>query len=177
MANKSITLQDSQGNSIFPSIYPVGSIYMSINNTDPGTLFGGTWQRIQNRFLLAASDTYPVKSEGGEATHVLTKDEMPAHTHTRGTMNIIGEFRAHSEYNYKNTDFANRLKGPFWYNTDDTENWGSSTNFSPGTNDTTRQIHFDASRAWTGETSSVGNNKAHNNMPPYISVYMWIRIS
>ena len=38
--------------------YPVGSIYMSVNSTSPATLFGGTWQRIQDRFLLCAGVTY-----------------------------------------------------------------------------------------------------------------------
>ena len=61
-------------------IYPVGSIYMSVNATSPATLFGGTWQQIKdNRFILASDKSCGL---GGEATHTLTVDEMPAHTHT-----------------------------------------------------------------------------------------------
>lgn len=66
---------------ILKAAYPVGSIYMSVNSTNPGTLFGGTWQRIQDTFLLAAGSTYAAGSTGGEATHTLTIAEMPAHTH------------------------------------------------------------------------------------------------
>ena len=36
------------------TIYPVGSIYMSVSGTSPATLFGGTWEQIQERFLLSA---------------------------------------------------------------------------------------------------------------------------
>ena len=59
-------------------MYPVGSIYMSVNNTNPSTLFGGTWSQIKDRFLLACGDTYSNGSTGGEATHTLTVNEMPA---------------------------------------------------------------------------------------------------
>ena len=66
------------------AIYPVGSIYMSVNSTSPATLFGGTWQRIQDRFLLSAGSTYSAGATGGEATHTLTSGEMPSHKHSVG---------------------------------------------------------------------------------------------
>lgn len=47
------------------STYPVGSIYMSVNSTNPSQLFGGTWQQIKNVFLLGAGDTYTAGSTGG----------------------------------------------------------------------------------------------------------------
>ncbi len=62
-------------------LYPVGSYYWSSNPTDPGTLFGGTWEQIKDRFVLAAGGSYTVGSTGGEATHTLTVNEMPSHTH------------------------------------------------------------------------------------------------
>ena len=70
------------GKTLVDLIYPVGSIYMSVNETNPEVLFGGTWKKIRNRFLLASSSSYPAGSEGGEATHTLTVDEMPSHNHT-----------------------------------------------------------------------------------------------
>ena len=54
---------------IFDSIYPVGSIYMSVNSTSPETLFGGTWVQIKDTFLLSAGDTYTAGNTGGSATH------------------------------------------------------------------------------------------------------------
>lgn len=68
--------------SIADLIYPVGAVYLSASATDPATLFGGTWERIQDRFLLCAGTTYAAGSEGGEASHTLTVDEMPSHGHT-----------------------------------------------------------------------------------------------
>ncbi len=58
-------------------VYPVGSVYMSANNVSPQTFLGGTWQQIQEKFLLAASSSYPAGSTGGEAEHTLTKSELP----------------------------------------------------------------------------------------------------
>ena len=62
-------------------IYPVGSIYMSVNDTDPARLFGGAWERIKERFLLGAGDTHTAGSTGGEFEHKLTVNEMPSHRH------------------------------------------------------------------------------------------------
>lgn len=63
--------------------YPVGSLYFNVGNVDPGTLFPGTtWEQIKDKFLLSAGTDYTLGNTGGEATHVLTVNEMPAHTHT-----------------------------------------------------------------------------------------------
>lgn len=70
------------GNSaIVDLIYPVGSIYMSVNSNSPAVLFGGTWQQIEDTFLLAAGQTYSAGNTGGAADHTLTVDEMPSHKH------------------------------------------------------------------------------------------------
>lgn len=65
-------------------IYPIGSLYMSIYNTSPASLFGGTWTPIYDRFIIAAGGSYESTSVGGEATHTLTTAEIPAHTHNVG---------------------------------------------------------------------------------------------
>ena len=56
--------------------YPVGSIYMSVNSTNPSLLFGGTWQKIEGRFLLGSSSSYANGATGGSADAVVV-----AHTH------------------------------------------------------------------------------------------------
>ena len=62
-------------------MYPVGSIYLSINSINPGILFGGTWEQIKDSFLLAAGDIHEAGEIGGEETHTLTVEEIPSHTH------------------------------------------------------------------------------------------------
>ena len=69
-------------NGLLDWIYPVGSIYMSANNANPGTLFGGTWQQIQGKFLLGASSGHTAGSSGGAETVNLSVAQLPAHTHT-----------------------------------------------------------------------------------------------
>lgn len=61
--------------------YPVGSIYISYNHTNPGTLFGGTWARISNAFLWATDANGTIGQTGGEKTHTLTVNELPSHNH------------------------------------------------------------------------------------------------
>ena len=68
-------------------LYPVGSIYISVNNNSPSLLFGGTWVQIQDTFLLAAGSTYTGGSTGGAATVTLTATEIPSHNHSVGAHN------------------------------------------------------------------------------------------
>lgn len=135
-------------------IYPVGSIYITLNQTPPSELFPGTyWKQIKNRFLLSASSTYSALFVGGEATHILTPNEMPVHNHN-------GLY-----YSYIDTENLVTLNtGTVSYHVP----WGSSSysdEYSPGTG---------KAELITGK---AGGGAAHNNMPPYLAVYMWERIN
>jgi hypothetical protein len=81
--------------SIFDAIYPVGSIYMAYNHTDPSTLFGGTWSRMTDGFLWASRASDVIGQTGGEKTHALTIKEMPEHNHG-GTYTNAGTARTHA---------------------------------------------------------------------------------
>ena len=77
---------DANGDvNILDLVHPIGSLYWSKNPTDPSVLFGGTWKRIKDTFILACGDTYSIGSTGGEASHTLTVDEMPTHNHSAST--------------------------------------------------------------------------------------------
>lgn len=84
------TIYDKNGNEvlaisdayILEKTYPVGSYYISHNNTSPAELFGGTWYRVENQFLWACPADGTIGSTGGEQTHTLTVTEMPYHSHT-----------------------------------------------------------------------------------------------
>ena len=69
--------------SVLDFFYPVGSIYISTSSTfNPQTAWGGTWKKTADgRCLIGASDKYPLRSTGGEATHTISVEEMPRHTH------------------------------------------------------------------------------------------------
>jgi hypothetical protein len=74
------------GKALLDYVHPVGSYYLSDNTTSPAELFGGTWEKLaEGTFLMSAGTNYPVGSTGGEATHVLSVDEMPSHSHNYGS--------------------------------------------------------------------------------------------
>lgn len=75
--------------------WPVGSIYLAYNHTNPATLFGGTWTRITNAFLWATTSTGTIGQTGGEQTVTLTEAQMPKHNHG-GTYTNAGEARTHA---------------------------------------------------------------------------------
>lgn len=125
--------------------YPIGSIYMSTDTTNPQSRFTGTyWLPIYNRFLLGAGDTYKAGTMGGEATHTLTRSEIPSHYHNEYLGNDGGPDSAPSGYG----------------------GWPS--------------VAYTSNKTWwaTGsKTSTAGGDGAHNNMPPYLAVYMWRRVT
>ena len=65
--NHTHTASQVSGVATLLQCYPVGSIYLSYNSTNPGNLFGGTWVQIQGRFLLGVSSSYSVGSTGGNS--------------------------------------------------------------------------------------------------------------
>ena len=131
-------------------VYPVGSIYISYDSTNPGTLFGGTWEVFGKGQTLVGIDTSQtefntVGKTGGEKTHTLTIDEMPSHNHDSGS----------------------DIKNGYWM-------YGGSLDqlagFTAGVTNNT-WARFERS------VVSQGGDKAHNNLQPYITVYMWKRKS
>lgn len=158
-------------------IYPVGSVYESIQPTDPGDLFGGVWNRFgDGRVLVGVSNETEfnyVEKTGGEKTHALTTSEMPLHTHNipplSGTANSSGSHThtATAEYN-KDAAIggkAARVAGGGEYRTT-----------APITLDRQGE-HTHTVNTNQSETDSSGYGYAHNNMPPYITVYRWVRVA
>lgn len=130
------------GTALLNYVYPVGSIYMSVNSTSPATLFGGTWEQLEDRFLLGAGSAYVAGTTGGEATHTLTTSEMPNHKHSLDLDKSSAEATGYGLT--ESTYFTNRAI-----------------------------VYRSGSLAWS--TTLVGGGGAHNNMPPYLAVYMWKR--
>lgn len=160
-------------------IYPVGSIYMSVNSTSPSTLFGGTWEQLQDRFLLGASSSYTAGGTGGEATHTLTKDEMPSHTHTQNSHTHTQN--AHSHMPQSGRAFVTQNSS---YTSNIGENGVSSGSTyrvpTINSNDNWYGSEYTANTTATNQSTTAtnqntGGGQAHNNMPPYLSVYMWKR--
>ena len=79
-----ILTTDNIKSNIINLIYPVGSIYMSVNNVSPASFLGGTWEALKDRFLIGAGNTYSVNSTGGSTTssYTLTSANIPAHSHS-----------------------------------------------------------------------------------------------
>ena len=92
-------------------IYPVGAVYLSTAQTSPAALFGGTWQRIEDRFLLAAGSDYAAGDTGGSARQHLMPENLPSHSHeyskagteTERTTLSAAQLPAHSHY-YQKSD-------------------------------------------------------------------------
>jgi hypothetical protein len=130
-------------------LMPVGFTIISNSSTfNPNTAYPGTtWVRVKDTFILAAGDTYAGGTSGGEATHTLSVNEMPSHSHAGNSS-------------------SNHTWGSTWGTAGNTTvNFGVST--SPNVK------AYDA--GIFNSNYSVGGGQAHNNMPPYVTRYVWER--
>ena len=165
-------------NDVINAIYPIGSIYMSVNVTSPETLFGGNWEQLKDRFLLSAGDYYSAGQTGGESSHVLQISELPGHNHniSISDRSITGSFQftdndGGDNYYVK----AKAADGVFSIQNASGHYFVNSNGSKSGTYST--GINMNATHNHTGSSTNTGNNSAHNNMPPYLVVYMWKRTS
>lgn len=129
-------------------LYPVGCIYQSTSSTSPASFLGGTWERIKDKFILAAGDTYAAGKTGGEAGHALTVDEMPAHRHEGIDIDNLYCF-GWENGSRTGVNFKKFYGGTYW-----------------GNNVQNRLA-----------SGYAGGSTAHNNMPPYLTAYIWKRIA
>lgn len=153
---RNLPFNDINIQQIIDTIYPIGSIYISVNETNPSILFSGGWEQIKDTFLLSAGDTYTAGSTGGEANHKLTTNEIPSHTHIATTASA----GAHTHTVGCDTDAA---KGSYCSSVH-----GASTgaeSFKGMTSSSGAHTH-------NITVQSTGNSQSHNNMPPYLTVYM-----
>lgn len=159
----------SEVTDLINTIYPVGSIYMSVISTSPQILFGGTWERIQDRFLLAKGSTYnTLESTGGSSTVTLTENQMPSHTHTQN---------AHHHGNNTSGWKWVSVKGDNWAYTSQRQMSSVSGSYYYPYSSTNKAGIVESTE--TGDTTATNQNKgggqAHNNMPPYLVVNVWKR--
>ena len=175
-----ITIQGGGGGLTFDDIYPIGSIYMSVNSTSPQTLFGGTWQQLTDTFLYASTsaDTNSTTATGGEASHTLTASESGQKN--LGTITSTGGNHTHK---LSSTDTKARYLGTTSDGDGITRSSikpGTSTavsNFLKSANVIYRYDGNGSSGNLSVSTTISGSDatSSHNNMPPYMRVFMWKR--
>lgn len=130
---------------IWDKIYPVGSVYISTAGVNPATLFGGVWEQISGKFLLASSEDRPAGESGGAEEHWLTEEQMPTHKHH-------GIYYTASDTTVRTISLNPGTGGhriPYEY--------------ADGTTD---------AEVYTGK---AGGNQPFSIMPPYLSVNVWTR--
>lgn len=145
---------DDTVSALFDLVYPVGSIYYTNNaNFSPNVSFNGTWEQIKDVFLLAAGDTYVGGTNGGAAAVQLTVNQLPK---------VSGSWSIHAQ------EGGTEWYGKNGYATGTVYN-GYRTLINQGTSGGATSLQ--------NPGFAFGNNESHNNMPPYIVVYVWKRVS
>lgn len=138
------------------SLYPVGSIYISTVATNPATLFGfGTWSAFAaGRTLIGvgtSDQAFAAAATGGESNHTLTGAESGEKGHI---------------HNYLTDDNGSSTTSLVMNHTGTSHNVATFNSASGGLTSGSEQA-----------IAASGATNAHNNLPPYIVTYMWVRNS
>lgn len=156
------------------TVYPVGSIYMSVNSTNPSTYFGGTWVawgsgRVPVGINTSDTNFSTVEKTGGAATVTLTTSQMPSHTHTfTGNSATTDSKGAHTHtINFTKTEWSGSSSSRVVVDSKDYTSLSNSKTTSNG-------AHTHSVTA-TGSNAKTGGGSAHTNLQPYIVCYMWKR--
>ena len=174
-----ISKLESKIASLLNSIYPVGSIYLSLTKSPPS--LGGTWELIDEGKFLYSTTTTSGETGGSlhhvhkTSGHVLTVGEMPMHKHTFNGNKISGTVSDIVIYDGKGMKKENPTGCFSW------EKYGSQTWQGQSSNNAGLKISFTATP--TGSISYEGNNQAHTHgdteaeyhIPPYITCFMYKR--
>lgn len=185
-------------------MYPVGSVYMSVQNTSPSVLFGGTWNKIEGKYILAADFSNKAGSTGGNEKVTLTQENLPVHTHTGAKHTHVipahahtiaqhshnascGSAGTHSHYGYYRSDSKSggsqhRQGSKATHNglTEGkiTQDAGSHTHpidIKAGGPTKTQTDGECITKEAMGITGTAGDGMPFTIKPPYIAVNMWIR--
>lgn len=147
-------------------VYPVGSIYLSVNNASPAVKYGGTWEQITDKFLLAASDVDEAEPDYSGGNTGGSKDAgLITHTHKSGNLLHI-------------TPAGTVTTGSVPYIRFDYYNLSTSSvgavKFADDYSGFT-----DTAIVYGGDSTPAGNvaDGTDKNMPPYLAVYIWKRIA
>ena len=160
---------------ILLSVYPVGAIYMSVDNTDPAELFGGTWVRwgagrVPVSVNESGTEFRTVEKTGGAVSITLTQAQIPAHIHTvpaHGHTAVASNAGAHSHHTQRTQNAQTGGTGHLAQGSVD-----SSTHTSTD-GEHTHEITVYPRDAFG--TTSTGGSAGHSNLQPYITCYMWKR--
>lgn len=181
--NVTTTTLADMADTLLEMIYPIGSIYISTNNVSPQNFLGGTWSRFANGQVLVGvneseGDFSSVLKTGGSKEHKLTVDQLPSHGHA-GLPHTHG-LQSHV-HNFTYTRFDN----PNWFNRNlaqyDNQAYIPCSENPKGT-DLYKAVTSTTAAGGNGYTdgvtaavSATGGSQPHNNLQPYITVYMWRR--
>ena len=151
--------------------YPKGSIYMSIENVSPASLFGGSWNPINNVFLLAQGSSYSAGGSGGSAAVSLSVEQLPKHSHTIPALS--GSTGNGGGHDHRISGDHDAGKGSYgWSVHDQTSGAQAYVGYTNWAGEHSHSVTTNQSTTW-----ETGNGNTHNNMPPYVVVYMWKRVS
>lgn len=181
------------GKTFWDKCYPIGTYFWSSINTNPAEYFGGVWEQVKDRFILAAGDSYGAGGIGGSATVCLTTDNMPSHTHLVSATASTQDNHTHSVSGNTSTTGSHTHTSQGYWAAGSGNSHAIARKTVSGDPTDTNSLNYAGSHyhsfsvtsggggshthTITATAENSGSGVAHENMPPYEVAYCWRRIA
>ena len=176
-------------------VRPVNSLYLTVGSEDPNTVFGGTWVKLTGGVLACAGTAGYAAAGAVGGSKKISVGQMPSHIHsgTRSVTSAVNPATRWGDTTWELVAAGTFLVAGAASGTYKVGNTGGEAAHKLTVNEMPSHAHNVEWPQWTGTdgspgngfaytgntaivaSASVGGNAAHNNMPPWLAVYMWKR--
>ena len=146
------------GKEFYDYVRTVGAVLFSFNDDfSPSALYGGSWEKITDRFLVGAGGSYALDSTGGNATHTNTIAEMVSHNHGLPVVDRKGGYMP------ENSSMLKSFQVAAGANNNQANINGTATDWGP--------------TGFSGSVGSTGDGQPFSILPPYVAVNIWRKVA
>ncbi len=182
--NSLTTTTSSSSDLDFNEIYPIGSVYLSVNSTNPSVYFGGTWEQINGYYLYAGNTNntggsgLTGEASGNTGSTTLTVNQIPSHSHSIPSLNGTASSNGSHTHNIGADFDGGAGSARYTVHSRGTSGAGylmATSSSGAHTHSVSTNVSNTGSSGGTSSHTHSLNNHTHTINPPFYSLFVFKR--